>query len=142
MEQILEFASNNLMLVLALVAVVVAIAVNEFLIFRAGGSALTPETATRLYNRENAVFVDVRGENAFLNAHLPGAVNVPLERLEQQTNRLKRYKGRPVIVYCDTGRTSAKALGQLKEQGFDPVFQLRGGIATWQGEGLPVEGRS
>ncbi|MGD8710741.1 MAG: rhodanese-like domain-containing protein, partial [Ectothiorhodospiraceae bacterium] len=134
-------ASNHWLLVLALVAVVVAIIVNEVLALTSGGKALGPESATQMYNRENAVFVDIRTENSYITAHLPGAVNIPLAHLDQQVDKLKSYDGRPLIVYCDHGRTSAKAESKLRKLGIQPVFQLRGGLSSWQSAGLPTESR-
>lgn len=142
MERIVEFATNHWLLVLGLIAVAVAIVVNEIILLLGGRGAVAPEDATRLYNRDDAVFVDVRGENAFHTSHLPGAVNVPLERLEQQLDRLRGYDGRPVIVYGDTAdRRATRARGRLDKAGLAGVYHLQGGIAAWQSAGLPTEGR-
>ena len=82
MDRLIEFAANHPFLVMALVGVVAAIVVNEVMQLRTRGQDVEPGEATRLYNRENALFVDVRGENAFVTRHLPGAVNLPLAHLE------------------------------------------------------------
>ena len=142
MDRLIEFAGNHPFLVMALVGVVAAIVVNEIIQLRSRGQDVDPGEATRLYNRENALFVDVRGENAFVTRHLPGAVNVPLAHLNERKGKLKVKPGQPVIVYCDSGRTAGRALGELRKDGFDPVYQLRGGLHAWQDAGLPTEGRS
>lgn len=141
MDRVVEFATNHWILMLALVAVIVAIVVNETVLLLQGGRSVEPGTATHLYNRENAVFIDLRGENAYHKAHLPGAINIPQERLSTQTKRLNSYKGRPLIVYGEPGRGVGKALAALKAQGLDTVYQLRGGLPGWQEAGLPTEGR-
>lgn len=142
MERVVEFAGNHPLLMLALVAVLAAIVANEFMQYRRSRDAVEPDTATRMYNREEAVFVDIRGENAFHSVHLPGAVNVPWEHLDKQADRLTRFQGRPLIVYCDNGRLGSRAVQALKAKGWETVYQLKGGIAAWQESGMPTEGRS
>lgn len=142
MERLLEFAGNNPLLIAGIVATMVAIIANEIYQFVVGGRSVDTATATQLYNRENAVFLDVRGENAYLTAHLPGAVNVPAERVGQSQKKLQRCKGRPVIVYGEPGRGLGKTLAALKEAGLEPVYELRGGLNGWRESNLPLEGRS
>lgn len=142
MERLLEFAGNHTLLVAGIVATVVAIIANEIYQFVVGGRSVDATTATQLYNRENAVFLDVRGENAYLTAHLPGAVNVPAERIDQNPKKLARCRDRPVIVYGEPGRGLGKTLATLKAAGLDPVYELRGGLNGWREASLPLEGRS
>ncbi len=142
MERLLEFAGNHPLLSAGIAATVIAIIAHEIYQLKIGGRAVDTATATRLYNKENAVFIDVRGENAYVTSHLPGAVNVPGERIAQQGKRLARHKGRPAIVYGEPGRGVGKAIAALRESGFDTVYELRGGFAAWQEASLPVEGRS
>lgn len=141
MDRVVEFAGNHPLLMLALVAVLAAIVANEVMQYLRGADALDPDAATRLYNRQEAVFVDLRGENAYHSAHLPGAVNVPLEHLEQQARRLERFQGRPLIVYCDSGRQGRKAVQALRGRGWETVYQLKGGFTAWRDNGMPTEGR-
>lgn len=141
MERFFEFAGNHPLLIAGIVAVVVAIIANEIYQLRVGSRAVDTATATNLYNRDDAVFIDLRGENAFLTSHLPGAVNVPMARIAQQKERLNRYRGRPLIVYGEPGRGVGKAITALREAGFDPVYELRGGFGAWQEASLPLESR-
>ncbi|MCS4505396.1 putative protein YibN [wastewater metagenome] len=140
MDKLVEFAADQWLLVLATVGVIIAIIANEIYLRLQGRDAVDPETATRLYNREDAVFVDVRDENAFVSRHLPGAVNAPRSHIEQHGDRLERLRGRPVIVYGAGGGLAAAAR-QLREMGHEPVYQLRGGYPAWEDKGLPTEGR-
>jgi rhodanese-related sulfurtransferase len=49
---------------------------------------------------EGAQLVDVLGDDEFANDHLPGAINIPLKRLDEKTvGGLDRE--RPVLVYCN-----------------------------------------
>ena len=141
MEQLFEFIGNHWALFIALVVITAAIIANEILLLLQSGRVLEPEQATQLYNRDDAVFVDLRGENAYLSGHLPGAVNLPLDRLYQQTEKLKQYGGRPVILYDDTDYKARKAGFKLKKLGIDNVYQLKGGIGAWQAAGLPMKSK-
>ncbi len=51
---------------------------------------------------------------------------------------LDKLKGAPLIVCCETGIRSTKAVSALKKQGFERVFSLDGGIAAWNKAGLPL----
>ena len=104
-----------------------------------GGPWVSTTQATHLINREEALVVDVREPNEFAAGHLLGAKNVPLARLDASGADLAKRKERPLIVYCDGGERSAKALAALKRQGFTRVANLSGGIVAWQQAGLPVE---
>jgi rhodanese-related sulfurtransferase len=104
-----------------------------------GGPWVSTTQATHLINREEALVVDVREPNEFAAGHVLGAKNVPLARLDASGAELAKRKERPLIVCCDGGERSAKALAVLKKQGFTRVANLSGGIAAWQQAGLPVE---
>ncbi|MBA1148947.1 rhodanese-like domain-containing protein [Ectothiorhodospiraceae bacterium WFHF3C12] len=140
MDRILEFAVNNYVLVLLLVGVLIALVVNELLLATRGVKSLEPGSATHLYNREQAQFIDLRGDAEFHKGHLPEAVNVPQSSLSKGLGaKLEKDKERPIIVYCTSGMQSGKAAATLKKQGFSNVYQLKGGFQAWQGAGYPIE---
>jgi rhodanese-related sulfurtransferase len=141
MDQIIEFIGNHPWLVLATVGVLIAVIVTETMRLRSGSSSIEPSTATQLYNREDALFVDVRAEPDYRKMHLPGAVHVPAAAVDQKLDKLERHRDKPIIVYCGTGMQSGRVAAQLKQRGFAKVYQLRGGLASWQGAGYPVEGK-
>ena len=104
-----------------------------------GGPWVDALQATHLINREDALLLDVREPGEYGAGHALGAKNMPLSRLEAGGGDLAKRKEKPVIVYCDGGERSAKALSALKKQGFTRVTNLSGGLKTWQQAGLPVE---
>ena len=141
MERLIEFALNNLLLTAAFIIVVTAIIVNEVMTFRRSRFAIDATDATRLFNRDQAVFVDIRNENAYQKSHLPGAINIPLEHIDKRKDKLKRYSGQTIIAYCDTGSSTLNAVKALQAQGWEQVHQLRGGLTAWRDAGLPIDGR-
>ena len=142
MDRVIEFSVNHPLLIAALVVVLAALVANEIMNFRRSRNALDVVEATRLYNRDEAVFVDIRNENAYQTSHLPGAVNIPMEYLDQRQDRLKRLKDRSIVVYCDSGQRTLKAVNALKALGWAEVHQLRGGLNAWREASMPTQGRS
>ena len=104
-----------------------------------GGPWVDPLQATQLINREDALVLDVRDAGEFSAGHVLGAKNVPLARFDGLPGDVARRKEKPVIVYCDGGERSGKALSALRKQGFTRVANLSGGLKAWQQAGLPVE---
>ncbi len=68
---------------------------------------------------EGALILDVRTPAEFKQGHVKGAMNIPLQVLESQLQKLK--KDRPVITCCASGMRSASAKSILKSAGFTDV---------------------
>jgi rhodanese-related sulfurtransferase len=137
MDQIIEFAGNHIQLVAALVVILVLLAQN--LIAGGGGKdSVDPVRATELINHEDATVVDVRPIADFNQGHIVGAINIPMSGLANQLKPLEKRKNRPIVVSCRSGAQSAAACRTLRKQGFDKVYNLRGGILAWQNANLPV----
>jgi rhodanese-related sulfurtransferase len=138
MSPLVQFVQNNLLLI------VVAFLSGGMLLWpllrrSAGGPWVTPAQATHLINREDALVLDVREPGEFSSGHVLGAKNLPLARLDSPAAEMAKRKDKPVVVYCEGGDRSAKALAALKKQGFTRVANLSGGLKAWQQAGLPVE---
>ena len=67
-----------------------------------------------------------------------GARHFDAEQILNAGESLRKYKERPLIVYCDRGATAPSAVRTLLQQGFTKVFNLRGGLAAWRAENLPL----
>jgi rhodanese-related sulfurtransferase len=136
MEQYLEFATNHLLLVIALFVVLGLLAYNLLL----GGdkASIPPNRATGLINHEDAIVVDIRSIADFSSGHIINALNIPANGLKNQLKRLEKYKDRPLIVVCRSGGQSAAACKELRTAGFEKVYNLGGGILAWQSDNLPI----
>jgi thioredoxin len=103
---------------------------------RAAGALKAIELAQAI--REGAVVpVDTRDAGAFGRAHVPGAVNMPLETLEGRLAELHMLAGQPVL-YCRSGDKTKDMAAKMDEQGM-PLPFLEGGFLSWESEGLPIE---
>ncbi|HEY5719225.1 MAG TPA: rhodanese-like domain-containing protein [Gammaproteobacteria bacterium] len=74
-------------------------------------------------------FVDTRNAAQYAAGHIPGAVNIDWREI--LTRRDEIPAGRPVVLYCDTGLLSSRALMALRVAGRDDVKVLLGGYAAW-----------
>ncbi|MFP8966705.1 rhodanese-like domain-containing protein [Pokkaliibacter sp. CJK22405] len=135
MERYIEFAIRNWEWVLAFFVVLIALFVTER---RKGGASVTPQQATTLINKDDAVVVDVRPRKEFDTGHIVNSVNIPSADIAKRAGELKKHQDKPVIVVCALGQTAGAAAKTLKEQGFNNVVRLGGGISEWKASNLPV----
>jgi rhodanese-related sulfurtransferase len=98
-----------------------------------------PPEAVMLINRKDAVVLDVRDEVEFAGGHITNARHIPEKQLDERMKELEKFKAKPVIVSCASGRRSAAVADSLRKQGFADVVALRGGISGWVQAGMPLE---
>lgn len=139
MAQILEFAGNHPILILAAAVLIALIIVNELRTRLRGVTELAPAAAVAEINR-GAFVLDARAPEPYAQGHIINARNAPLDTLASGLEALKKKHGdKTVITYCGNGASGARAAQLLRANGFGQVFNLRGGLAAWQRENLPVE---
>lgn len=141
MNRFVEYTTNHPFLVAAAVMLAVLVAVVEFRQRARGASSVGPADAVRLVN-QGGIVLDVRSAEQFANGHIIDARNVPSAQLANDAESLRKWRDKPVIVCCDSGFTSAAAARTLRSQGFSKVLNLRGGLAAWQQENLPLVKKS
>lgn len=82
---------------------------------------------------DNCIIVDVRREDEFETGHIPNAVNVPLEDIEDIAEDELTNKDALLLVYCHSGRRSKMACGILESLGYTNILEF-GGIIDWEYE--------
>lgn len=105
---------------------------------RGGRGGVSAAEATQLINRSNAVVIDLRSADDFAKGHLPSARHIEFGELEAKVGQLVKNKSNPVLLVCQTGQQSHKALRLVKDAGFAEVHALDGGVNAWQQAGMPV----
>lgn len=104
---------------------------------RAGGGVTKIPLGAAVSFREHLPLkthlIDVRTPGEFSGGHVPGAVNVPLDRLTSSIGAEVKSKDDVVIVYCRSGARSANGASQLEQMGFKLLFDA-GGIMGYKGE--------
>ena len=83
--------------------------------------------------REGAPFrvLDVRTHPEFAAYHIPGAMLAPIDTLPDELEFIDR--GIDWIVVCEHGVRSRAATGYLRQNGFDRVCNMVGGMSRWPG---------
>ena len=79
-------------------------------------------------NTDGAVLVDVRETDEFAAGHIPGAVNLPLSKIQS----ISFDKNMPLFLYCLRGSRSMRAASILKKMGYLHVKSI-GGIKGYKG---------
>ncbi|MFB6190252.1 MAG: rhodanese-like domain-containing protein [Candidatus Nanohaloarchaea archaeon] len=87
-------------------------------------------------NNEDFVLLDVLGEDHFEDGHIPGAVNIPLDRIAHEA-RDRFDEDDTLVVYCkDTDcEASPKAAKKLEKLGFENVLDYEVGLKGWKEAG-------
>jgi rhodanese-related sulfurtransferase len=85
--------------------------------------------------------VEVLPAADYAGDHLPGAISLPLRRLEREATEVLD-RDRPVIVYCweSACDLSPRAARRLETLGFTKVYDYVEGKLDWLAAGLPTEG--
>ncbi len=102
-------------------------------------AGLSANDAVLLINREKAVVVDVCEPTEFAAGHIVGSKNIPLADLPSKLAAAVKNKGLPLILVCQSGVRSGRAVAAAKTLGYDQVHSLGGGLAAWKSAGLPLE---
>ena len=138
-EQLSEFVQNNLVLFAALLGVLVMLIKAELDHQANRGLQVSTSAAIRLINNNSdALIIDIRTAAEYLAGHIKGAKNVPLKGLVSDVEKFSDYKNKPVLIYCNSGNTVARALKILKNAGYQKINNLEGGIAAWKEANMPL----
>jgi len=137
MNRFFEYVTHHPFLVAGAAILAVLALAFEFRARARGSSAVGPADAVRLANA-GALLLDVRDSKEYEAGHIIEARNLPVAELAAKAETLKKYKEKPVIVYCESGSASGAAARTLREAGFNKVVTLRGGLQNWRQENLPL----
>ncbi len=101
--------------------------------------------AEDLFVSGNAVFLDSRTENKYLEGHILGAINIPYESSERLVEEQVSFpRERTLVVYCDGNECQSSVLlaKALTEYGFEDIRVFFGGWDEWVAAGLPQSERN
>jgi rhodanese-related sulfurtransferase len=137
MDRLLEYVGNHPFLVGAAGLMALVVLAYELRQRAHGAASVPPSEVVRLMN-SGAVLVDVRSTNQFKDGHINGARNVPGDQIVAGAAALEKLKDKTLIMCCDSGATSGAAARKLVQLGYKEVYNLRGGLAAWRQDNLPV----
>lgn len=92
---------------------------------------ITPETAKQIMDTsKDYVILDVRTQEEFDQAHIPGAILIPNDQISAEAERVLMDKNQLILVYCRSGRRSKLAAEELVKLGYTNIKEF-GGIIDW-----------
>ena len=106
-----------------------------------GGSYtnVTPQQLAEMLKQKDFIFV---------NVHIPyeGEIDptdaqIPYDQTVQQLSQYPADKSAKIVLYCRSGRMSSIAAKELVKLGYTNVWNLDGGMAAWEQQGLPLKER-
>ncbi|MCA2207353.1 pyridoxal-phosphate dependent enzyme [Nocardia rosealba] len=101
--------------------------------------ALTPAELAELDRIGRPMVVDTRGAMAYRVGHIPGAVNLRDDQLDDMLGQGMPFpRSRPIVFVCPVGEASLRFAALTRQAGYE-AFSLAGGIVAWRDAGLPLE---
>jgi rhodanese-related sulfurtransferase len=137
MPEITLFIKKHILLNAALLGVLFAIILLEFINQKKGDTKASPAQVTQLINHSNANLIDLRSTTAYNDGHIIGSLSMPYTNLTEKTKSLDKMKVQPIVLVCANGLDSARAAATLSKEGFN-VRILDGGIRAWREAELPL----
>jgi rhodanese-related sulfurtransferase len=89
---------------------------------------LNPAALKQALERNEALLIDVREPGEFAREHIAGAQSLPLSAFDIS----KLPRDRKIVLCCQSGARSTRALAQLQAGGHTDIAHLDGGLAAWK----------
>jgi len=118
------------------VAVIVLVVLGIALRIKSASKIKQVETETVKFliakYKDDIILLDVREKEEYRAGHIPKSVLIPLGELALRLNELDKQKA--VLVICRSGNRSLRAAEILIKNGFNEVFNYKGGMLSWDGD--------
>lgn len=101
------------------------------------GPTVSVNTVAEIKGRDDVILIDVREQWEYEEKHIPGVNLIPLNTVPQNLDQIPTDK--TVVLTCRSGNRSGQAASFLRQQGYDNVHNMEGGILAWEAAGHPVE---
>ncbi len=95
------------------------------------------QTVATVKERDDVVVLDVREQWEYDEGHIPGVTLIPMGEVSSRLEEIPTDK--EVIVTCRSGNRSGQITEFLRQQGYDNVHNMDGGILAWEAAGYEVE---
>ena len=99
------------------------------------------DLAARIQHGDRLQILDVRSGTEFAAGHVPGAVNIPFNRVIAGLGDVPGSPDEELFVYCGHGPRAYMAAPALRKRGYRRIVYVSGHFSGWQRAGLPVERR-
>jgi len=135
MDQLIEFVTRHIELSAIFIALLVALWFSEK---SRSGRSISPQEATLMLNKEEAVIVDVRDKKEYSEGRISGSIHIPFANLKERSSELEKYKDKHIVLVDKMGQHSGMAGKTLQAEGFENVCRMTGGISEWKNSNMPL----
>ncbi|MDF2157467.1 rhodanese-like domain-containing protein [Algoriphagus sp. CAU 1675] len=97
------------------------------------------EKFQKMTQKHKNILLDIRTPEEMSEGHLKGATNLDFLDESFSTKIAALDKNKTYLIYCRSGKRTAKAGAAMKAAGFKKVYMLDGGITAWKESGKPIE---
>ena len=97
---------------------------------------LSVDEVAQVMSQTEVVVVDVREDWEFNSGHIPDAVLIPVAEIADRVDEIPTDV--PVVLVCRSGNRSSQAYRYLKQQGFENIHNMLGGMLDWSESGYEV----
>ena len=88
------------------------------------------ELREKIEQNKDIIILDVRTRKEFEIGHIEGAINIPIDELRENLNKLDKNKD--ILLHCRTSYRSYLAFRILNNYGFKKIWNLNGSYLSWQ----------
>ncbi len=98
------------------------------------------ELARRVFSPDPPQLVEALGPSFYADAHLPGAINLPPDTVDDRAAEILPNRDDEIVVYCSGECDRARIVAtRLEELGYTDVWLLDGGKGDWLAAGHPLD---
>jgi len=137
MGEIIAFANSHPLLASSILVFLFAVLAYEIRLKGQGLVQVSSQIAVQLINK-GATIIDVRPAESYAGGHIVNAKNMPLSTLAGNADPINKKKDKLLLTVCDTGADARRAANVLRKIGYGSAFSLKGGLAAWRGDNLPL----
>jgi rhodanese-related sulfurtransferase len=98
---------------------------------------------TKLYDaikaHENFVLLDVRTQQEYAKERIKGSINLPVDSIGGQIEKIITDKNTKIYVYCLSGSRSIIAAKTLIDLGYKNIFDVKNGLLAWRVNYYPTD---
>lgn len=92
----------------------------------------------KLLMQDSVQLIDVRTAVEFHKGHIKNAQNIDFFSTDFDFKMAALDNSKPLIIYCRSGRRSAKSVLKLVDKGYEIIYDLQGGIIQWISDGNQI----
>ncbi len=96
-------------------------------------------TAYKMSILNDTLLLDVRTPAEYAQGHIKNSVLIPVQVLKTNYTKILAHKDKKILIYCRSGNRSVTASNILSNNGFNRIYNLKGGIKAWIKNRYPVQ---